>query len=228
MKSAHRLGHRLRDGGAHEGLQKGAIEAEIDLGHPGDRREALFVLGAVDAEGADVVERSRLEAEEILAVDEVAVRRVLADVADDGLVKARRGRLDHLHARDELAVLLRRDLAGDEDAEMPDAVMQRIDDRLPVGDDLAHVVVEVEDPVQRLLRRGDVVAPGAEADDRRLDVAQIDPHAVGRADLARSRACCRRTGCRRSTASRPRSTAPGCPTRSRIRESAPSPISTLE
>ena len=66
----------------------------------------------------------------------------------------------------------------------PIAVMQRIDDRLPVGDDLAHVVVEVENPVQRLLRRGDVVAPGAEADDRRLDVAQIDAHAVGGADLA--------------------------------------------
>ena len=98
VKSAHRLSHRLRDGGAHEGLQKGAIEAEVDLGHPGDRSEAPFVLGAVDAEGADVVERSRLQAEEILAVDEVAVRRVLACVADDGLVKARRGRLDHLHA----------------------------------------------------------------------------------------------------------------------------------
>ena len=46
------------------------------------------------------------------------------------------------------------------------------------------VVVKIEDPVQRLLRRGDVVAPGAEADDRRLDVAQIDAHALGRADLA--------------------------------------------
>ena len=66
----------------------------------------------------------------------------------------------------------------------PIAVMQRVDDRLPVGDDLAHIVVEVEDPVQRLLRRGDVVAPGAEADDRRLDVAQIDAHAFGRANLA--------------------------------------------
>ena len=46
------------------------------------------------------------------------------------------------------------------------------------------VVVEVENPVQRLLGRSDVVAPRAEADDRRLDVAQIDAHAVGRANLA--------------------------------------------
>ena len=63
--------------------------------------------------------------------------------------------------------------------------MQRIDDRLPVGDDLAGVVVEVENPVQRLLRRSDVVALGAEADDRRLDGAQVDAHALGGANLSR-------------------------------------------
>ena len=109
-----------RDGGPNKGLGERAIEAEIDLGQPRDCRKALLVLGAVDAEGADVVERSRLEPEEILAVDKVAVRRVLADVGDDGLIEAGRRRLDHLHAGDELAVLLGRDLARDEDAEVPD------------------------------------------------------------------------------------------------------------
>src|SRR6516164_116740 len=74
--------------------------------------------------------------------------------------------------------------ARDEDAEVTDARMQRIDDRLAVFDDLVDIVVEVENPAQRLLRRRDVIAPGAEADDRRLDVAQIDPNAVARADLA--------------------------------------------
>ena len=59
----------------------------------------------------------------------------------------------------ELAVLLRRHLAGDEDAEMADALMQAIDDRLAGGDDLVLVIVEVEDPAQRLLRRRDVVTP---------------------------------------------------------------------
>ena len=139
--------------------------------------------GLLTPKRADVVERSRLETEEILAVDKVAVGRVLADVADDGLVEAGRRRLDHLHARDELAVFLGRDLARDEDAKVPDRLVQRVNDRLTVGDDLADVVIEVENPVQRLLRRGDVVAPGAEADDRRPDVAQIDAHALGCADL---------------------------------------------
>jgi hypothetical protein len=183
-KAPHRLGGRLRDGGANPRRGEGAIEAEIDLGQPRHRSAALVVLRAIDAEGANIVERSRLEAEEIFAIDELAVRRLVADVADDGLVKARRRRLDHFHAGDELPVLLRRDLARDEDAEVPDAVMQRVNDRLPVGDDLAHIVIEVENPVQGLLGRRDVVAPRAEADDRRLDVAQIDPDAVGRPDLA--------------------------------------------
>ena len=64
-------------------------------------------------------------------------------------------------------------------------LVQRVDDGLAVGDDLVLVVVEVEDPVQRLLRRRDVVAPRAEHDDRRADVAQVDADAVGGADLAR-------------------------------------------
>ena len=71
-------------------------------------------------------------------------------------------------------VLLLRDAAGDEDAQMPDLVVHAVDDGLAVGADVLDAAVEVEDPVQRLLRRRDVVALRAEADDRRLDVAQID------------------------------------------------------
>ena len=41
-------------------------------------------------------------------------------------------------------MLLGRDLAGDEDAEMADALVQRVDDGLAVGDDLVLVVVEIE------------------------------------------------------------------------------------
>ena len=66
------------------------------------------------------------------------------DLGDDRLVEAGRQHVDHLHARDELAVLLGGDLAGHEDAEVPDAVVHRIDDRLAVRDDLALMVVEVE------------------------------------------------------------------------------------
>ena len=88
---------------------------------------------------------------------------LVSDLGDDRLVKPRRHGVDHVHARDELLVLFRSDLARDEDAEMPDRLVQRVDDGLTVGDDLVDVVVEVENPAERLLRRRDVVAPGAEA-----------------------------------------------------------------
>ena len=59
-----------------------------------------------------------------------------------------------------------------------------VDDGLAPGADVVDAVVEVEDPVERLLRRGDVVALGAEDHDRRADRAQVDGGAVGGADVA--------------------------------------------
>ena len=38
-------------------------------------------------------------------------------------------------------------------------VMQRVDDGLAVGADLVHAVIKIGDPIERLLRRRDVVAP---------------------------------------------------------------------
>ena len=63
--------------------------------------------------------------------------------------------------------------------------MDRVDDGLAVGADVVDVVVEIEDPSQRLLRRRDVVALGAEHDDRRADVAQVDRRAVRGLDHSR-------------------------------------------
>ena len=81
-------------------------------------------------------------------------------------------------------MLLLGDTAGHENAEMTDAFMNRIDDGLPIGPDLIYVGIAIEDPVQRLLRRGDIVALGAEHHDRRPDIAQVYLLAVGHFDLA--------------------------------------------
>src|SRR5215471_3921845 len=83
-------------------------------------------------------------------------------------------------------MLLGRDLAGDEDAEMANALVQAVDNGLAGGDDLVLMVVEVENPAQSLLRRRDVIAPGAEYDDRRFDISQVDTKSPGAAQLARS------------------------------------------
>ena len=99
------------------------------------------------------------------------------------LVQAGRQHVDQVDVGGELLVLLLGHAAGDEDAEMADAVVDGVDDGLAAGAEVVVLLVQVDDPAQRLLRRGDVVALGAEADDRRADVAQVDPLAVAGDDL---------------------------------------------
>ena len=60
-------------------------------------------------------------------------------------VEAGRHQVDHLHAGGELGVLATRDLAGHEDAEMADRLMQRVSDGLAVGHELVLVAVEIRD-----------------------------------------------------------------------------------
>ena len=163
MHLPHHLGRLLGRHRPHHRLDERAVEAVVDLRHAGDRGEALVVLVAVGAERADVVQAARLQAEEILAVDQVAMLGGLVDLVDHRLVEAGRHQVDHVHAGGEFGMFLGRHLARDEDAEMADRLVQGVDDGLAVGDDLVLVVVEIGDPAQRLLRRRDVVAPRAEA-----------------------------------------------------------------
>jgi hypothetical protein len=56
----------------------------------------------------------------------------------------------------------------------PDVFVEQADDHLAARLDLLGRAVDVGDPVERLLRRRDVVAHRREQDDRRLDVAQVE------------------------------------------------------
>src|SRR5262245_9189033 len=76
--------------------------------------------------------------------------------------------------------------AGNEDAEVADRFMDRIDDRLSIRADVIDAVVEIENPSKRLLWRSDVVALRAEHDDRRTDVAQVDRCSIRRFDTPTS------------------------------------------
>src|SRR6185312_9581725 len=67
-----------------------------------------------------------------------------------------------------------RDLARDEDSEMPDVLVDEPDDRLAVRLDLLGARVDVADPVERLLRRRDVVAHRREHDDRLPDRLEVE------------------------------------------------------
>src|SRR6516165_1711346 len=66
------------------------------------------------------------------------------------------------------------DAARDKNAEMADRLVHGVDDGLSIGPNLVNVVIEIENPVQRLLRWRDVVAFRTEHHDRRTDVAKVD------------------------------------------------------
>ena len=80
-------------------------------------------------------------------------------------------------------MFLPRHAAGNEDAEMADGLVDGVDDGLAAGAEVVVFFVEIDDPAQRLLRRSDVVALGAEAEDRRADVTQVDAHTVAGDDF---------------------------------------------
>ena len=73
-----------------------------------------------------------------------------------------------------MVVLFARHIGADKDAQMTHAVVQHVDDGSPRSCNGTIVAPGVDDPVQRLRRRRDVVTPGSEDHDRRGDVAQVD------------------------------------------------------
>ena len=139
VQAAHRLNDRRVRQGAHDRPGVGAVERQVDLGHAGGGLELALVGEVVAAEGADVVERARLAAHHPFAGDEVGVVDRLALRGQHRLVEARREHVDQVDVRGELVVLLPRDARRDEDAEMPDLVVDGVDDGLAVGADLVDV-----------------------------------------------------------------------------------------
>ena len=63
-------------------------------------------------------------------------------------------------------MLLLRHPARDKYTQVPDGIVDGVDDGLLVGQDVVIVLVAIDDPADRLLRRGDIVPMGGETDDR--------------------------------------------------------------
>src|SRR5208337_190520 len=71
-------------------------------------------------------------------------------------------------------VLLLGDRGGNENAEMPDLFVHHVYNALSAHADLMFIEIGVGDPVQRLLRRRNVVTPACEDDDRRADGLEVE------------------------------------------------------
>ena len=96
-------------------------------------RKPAFVGRVVAAERADVVERALLTPHHPVATREIGVCRLRGLRFEHRLVETGRQRIDQVDVAGEFAVLLLGDTARDENAEMTDGLVDRIDDRLAVG-----------------------------------------------------------------------------------------------
>ena len=65
-------------------------------------------------------------------------------------------------------------IAADKNAQMPHAFVQHINDGAPGGGNGTLITPGVNDPVQRLRWRRDVVTPGCKHHNRRGDVVQVN------------------------------------------------------
>ena len=94
---------------------------------------------------------------QIVAANEVRITVVRMLGRHYGLVEPRRQYVDEVDVAGELIVLLRCNGAGDEDAQMTNRLVDGVDDGLTIGLHVLDALVEVENPVQRLLGWRDIV-----------------------------------------------------------------------
>src|SRR5215475_12538292 len=106
-------------------------------------------------------------------------------VGDHDLVQPRRHRVDKLHIVDELSMIFRGHRRADKYGQMAGLGVNGVEDPLPTFPYLIDALIIVEDPVQSLLRGRNVVPMRAEADDRTLDLPDIEANSVAGDDLAR-------------------------------------------
>src|SRR5690606_6451308 len=131
-----------------------------------------------------VLDLAPRERQHVVAPRKVGVGGVGRLVGDFRLVDAGWQHVDQIDIGGEFLVFFASHAPGHKNAQVADAFMYRVNNRLVVRNVFGVVLVQVGNPAQRLRRRSDVVALGAEHTNGRADIAQVDAYAVGR-DQAR-------------------------------------------
>ena len=108
------------------------VQPRIHLGQLPHHLERPLTF-AVTAQRDDIGDAALLETGDITIGHQCLGPHARLLVVDQHLIEAGRQRVDEVEQLDEAGVLLPGDAAGDEDAEVPDLLVQAVDDRLPVA-----------------------------------------------------------------------------------------------
>ena len=166
---AQRLRRLRRDHCLHQRAHAHLVEIGTCFGQAGDGGKIALLLAVVDGDGQDVGHRALVKADQELLMQPFARR-----VVNLHLVQAGRQRFDGFERRGDFGVFLARNRGRHKNAQMAHLVVNHINDALAAHADFVLVAVGIDDPVQRLLRRRDVVAPAGKHDDGRANRLEIE------------------------------------------------------
>ena len=158
MPVAHQLRQLGSNRGANPWLHEFPIIGEIDLGYAGGGGKPPLVLRRIAAHRPNIVQRALLAAHDPLPGRQLRIGGIGGFGLEGRLVEPGRQHVDQVDVAGKFAVLFLGDAARDEYSEMPDRFVNGINDGLAVGPDLVDVAVKIKNPIERLLRRRDVVA----------------------------------------------------------------------
>ena len=178
VRVEHGLGGFLGGDSLNDRAHGEFVNAGIDFRNPSRSGQNLFVV-AVVIQFQDVFHFPFFEFHL-----EVTMGAFAFHIDDLHFIKTGRQGFDEVQGRGDLFVLLLGHRSRDENPQMADAVMHRIDDALTAGLDFANAGIGVDDPVQGLGRRRNVVAVRREDDHRGAHIAQIDVQTTIQIDAA--------------------------------------------
>src|SRR5215813_8862217 len=178
MELFHPFGGRTACEGTYGWLNERAIEREIGLGYARRGCEAAIIRGVVCTHSADVFQRPGLASHRPVARYEIAARAIRGFAFKHRLVETRRKRIDEVDVAGEFVMFLTSHAGGNKYSQVTDAFVDRVDDCLSERADLVDILIQIENPTECLRGRRDVVTLGAENDDGRPNVAQVDGHAI--------------------------------------------------
>src|SRR5262245_49286543 len=171
MYVPHPLGHWS---GHHRPNQRGgesAIECKIDLGNACRGRKPPLVRRIIAAECSNITQSPPLAPHNPITRNEVGADRVSRPRLEDGLIQARRQRINEVNVAGKFSMLFPRHAARDEYSKMADRFVDRVNDCLTVFDDVLDIIIEVKNPSKCLLGWRYVIAPRTKHYDGRADIA---------------------------------------------------------
>ena len=169
MCAAQPFGRLLVGHCSHKRLGGGTIHAVGDFRKTCYRRETTLVIEVIAAQRTNVIQGAPLEAGNVISGHQLHVIGILRCLFHDRLVQPRWHAVDKIDVTGKLAVFFFGYTAGNKDTQMADTFVHGINNRLARGANVVNAVIKIEDPTQRLLGRGDIVAFGAKANDRRYN-----------------------------------------------------------